>query len=159
MIFKVTPDKSVKVVTGILVFLFILSIAGLIGMFLSERIIILPVLVVFIFLGLGLAYAYRPLSYTVTTENLIINRMAGDVTIPRSSIKSVTVIHRNLIDGSIRTFGVGGLFGYYGKFSNSKLGNMKWYVRRMDHLVLLDTSAEKILLSPDDIDGFVTVLL
>lgn len=158
MNFKTTPDKSVKIVTLIIGFLFLLSIVGLTGMFVAEKKIILPVVAVIILSAFVFAYVYRPISYTVTKDHLIIKRMAGAVLIPRSAIKSVDIIHKNVVDGSLRTFGVGGLFGYYGKFSNAKLGAMTWYVRRMDHLVFINTSGEKILVSPDDINGFVAAL-
>lgn len=158
MNFKVTPDKPVKVITVIILLTFLLSISTLIGIFITEKMIILPVLAVFLVLVFFIAFAYRPISYTVTKEQLIINRLAGAVVIPRSSIKSVAIIHRNVVDGSLRTFGVGGLFGYYGRFSNAKFGAMTWYVRRMDHLVFINTVEEKILVSPDDINGFAAAL-
>jgi energy-coupling factor transporter transmembrane protein EcfT len=158
MNFKTTPDKSVKIVTLVIGLLFLLSIIGLAGMYIAEKTIILPVVAVIILSAFVFAYVYRPISYTVTQDQLIINRAAGSVHIPRSSIKSVDVIHRNLVDGSMRTFGVGGLFGYYGRFSNAKFGTMSWYVRRMDHLVFINTNAEKILVSPDDVNGFVAAL-
>lgn len=158
MIFKATPDKSVKIVTLVIGLLFLLSIIGLTGMFVAEKVIVLPVVAVIILSAFVFAYVFRPVSYTVTSEQLIINRMGGAVVIPRSSIKSVDIIHKNVVDGSLRTFGVGGLFGYYGKFSNTKFGAMTWYVRRMDHLVFIDTGREKILVSPDDINGFVAAL-
>lgn len=158
MNFKATPDKPVVVITVIILLSFLLSIIALIGIFISEKLIILPVLAVFLVLVFFIAFAYRPISYTVTKEQLIINRLAGTVLIPRSSIKSVDIIHRNVVDGSLRTFGVGGLFGYYGRFSNAKFGAMTWYVRRMDQLVFVNTVEEKILVSPDDINGFVAAL-
>lgn len=158
MIFKATPDKSVKVVTVIICF-FLLSVIGLMGIFMIEKSIILPVISVVILAAFVLAYLYRPVSYAISSDELHIKRVAGDVIIPRSAIKHIDVIDKDLVNGAFRTFGVGGLFGYFGKFSNSRFGSMTWYVSRMDQLVLITTEREKILVSPDDLDGFVAALI
>lgn len=159
MLFKASPDKSVKIFTAVISFIFLLSVIGLIGIFIVEKSIILPVLSLVILSAFVLAYVYRPVSYTISKEQLFINRLAGDIVIPKASIKQVDVIDKDVVDGAFRTFGVGGLFGYFGKFSNARFGSMTWYVRRMDKLVLLTTDTEKILLSPDDVEGFVAALI
>jgi hypothetical protein len=159
MLFKASPDKSVKIFTAVISFIFLLSVIGLIGIFIVEKSIILPVLSLVILSAFVLAYVYRPVSYTISNEQLFINRLAGDIVIPKASIKQVDVIDKDVVDGAFRTFGVGGLFGYFGKFSNARFGSMTWYVSRMDKLVLLTTDTEKILLSPDDVEGFVAALI
>ena len=58
--------------------------------------------------------------------------------------------------GVIRTFGVGGLFGYYGQFYNSKIGSMTWYATRQNNTVLVRTIDNKnIVLTPDEPEKFV----
>ena len=53
--------------------------------------------------------------------------------------------------GSIRLFGIGGVFGYIGNFKNSILGNYKAYVTHRKKTVLIVTKeSQKILISPDD---------
>ncbi len=158
MIFSASPDKQVKIFTVAICCIFFLSVIGLMGVYLSEQMIVLPVLAVIIILAFILVYVYRPVSYTVTNDQLAINRIAGTVFISRAAIKKVDIINKKVVDGAVRTFGVGGLFGYFGKFSNSKIGAMTWYVSRMDKLVLITTESEKILVSPDDLEGFVTAL-
>ena len=50
-----------------------------------------------------------------------------------------------------RTFGVGGLYGYYGKFYNRTFGSMTWYATRRDKLVLVKfQNKKKIILTPDE---------
>lgn len=74
----------------------------------------------------------------------------------RADIKSVELIEKATLSGTIRTFGVGGLFGWYGKFANSQLGNMTWYLTRRDKPVLiLKKDSKKILISPDQAEAFV----
>lgn len=69
---------------------------------------------------------------------------------------SAEVLEKDALYWSIRTFGVGGLFGYFGKFANAKLGNMTWYATRRDKTVLIKTAGnKKIILTPDDPNQFV----
>jgi hypothetical protein len=62
------------------------------------------------------------------------------------------------LKGCIRLFGNGGLFGYYGLFRTSKLGKCSWYVTNRDNAVVLITSAKTVILSPDDVNGFVATI-
>jgi hypothetical protein len=54
--------------------------------------------------------------------------------------------------------GSGGLFGYYGLFSTSKLGRSTWYVTNKSNSVVVITAAKTVLLSPDDPDAFLATL-
>ena len=103
-----------------------------------------------------IAFAFRPINYNITTDKLIIHRLFADVKIDRSQIKSVELLDKEKISWAIRTFGVGGLFGYYGKFANTKLGSMTWYATRKDRTVLVRTiDNKKIILTPDEAESFV----
>ena len=103
-----------------------------------------------------IAFAFRPINYTLTPDKLIIHRLFLDVKIERNNIKSVELIEKEKISWSIRIFGVGGLFGYYGKFANTKLGSMTWYATRKDRMVLVRTiDTRKIILTPDNPDKFI----
>ena len=102
---------------------------------------------------------FRPLRYSVTPTEVRIVRLIADVVVPRSEIVTAEQIEPRTIRWSIRTFGVGGLFGYFGKFSNSKIGNMTWYVTRRDTPVLIKTKGgRKILVSPNDPGRFMSDL-
>jgi Bacterial PH domain len=101
-------------------------------------------------------FAFRPINYAVTAEKLIIHRLFADVKIDRSEIKSVELSDNKKVGFTIRTFGVGGLFGYYGKFANTKIGSMTWYATRKDKTVLVKTvNNKKIILTPDEPEKFV----
>lgn len=103
-----------------------------------------------------IALAFRPINYILTSDNLIIHRLFADVKIQRSQIKSIKLLDKSATGWSIRTFGVGGLFGYYGKFLNSKLGSMTWYATRRDVMVLIVTmDNKKIIVTPDDPNKFI----
>jgi Bacterial PH domain len=94
--------------------------------------------------------------YSLTTENLIVHRLFSNVKIERGNIKSVELIDKEKLSWSFRVFGVGGFYGYYGKFTNTKLGTMTWYATRKDMIVLVEMlNNKKIILTPDDAERFV----
>jgi hypothetical protein len=104
-----------------------------------------------------IAFIFRPIDYKMTNDKFIIHRLIKDVKIDRKNIKSIELIDRQKISWSRRTFGVGGLFGYFGNFANSKMGRMTWYATRRDRTVLVVTNgAKKIILTPDDPEKLIT---
>lgn len=70
--------------------------------------------------------------------------------IPFSEIKSIEKFTKKKIN--LRTFGVGGLFGYFGYFN----GNDVWYVTNMKKKIKITMTSGKIyMLSPENLDDFV----
>jgi hypothetical protein len=54
--------------------------------------------------------------------------------------------------GTIRTFGVGGLFGYFGKFHTPNIGHITFYAtQRVNKVLIVTKQGKKIILTPDDI--------
>ncbi len=105
------------------------------------------------------AYLYMPLDYKITNEELIIHRFVKNIHIPRKNIVSAESVDKEMISWSLRTMGVGGLFGYYGRFMNYRIGNMIWYATRKDRAVLIRTvNDEKIILTPDEPEQFLAAL-
>ena len=105
------------------------------------------------------AYLFKPVNYKITNEELIIYRHVKSVHIPRKNIVSAESVDREMISWSLRTMGVGGLFGYYGRFMNYRIGNMIWYATRKDRAVLIRTIRdEKIILTPDEPEKFLAAL-
>lgn len=157
--FTTSLDKSNKVTTTAVLAL-ITVIVGFslykIGQTDQEilTITIIPIIVICI-----IAYVFRPNNYAVSDDKLLIHRMIKDVEIKRNNIKSVEMIDESKVKNSIRTFGSGGFFGSYGKFWNSTLGSMTWYITRRENFVLVTTNDEKkILLTPDEPEAFVASL-
>ncbi|MHA4741782.1 PH domain-containing protein [Dyadobacter sp. MSC1_007] len=156
MIYKASWDKSVKIITiGVtILFLAILSMPlvkkdeNLVGQFFLGAMIILT------YVGV---YLFRPVNYKLTSDKLIVHRPFSDVSIDRSLIESVSLLEKGALKFTIRTFGVGGLFGNYGRFYNTHFGKMIWYATRMDRAVLVKTiDGKKIVVTPDDANGFVS---
>ena len=106
-----------------------------------------------------IAFAFRPIRYVITNDEIIIIRPFVNAYIKRSDIVNVECLDRNKIKSSIRTFGIGGLFGFYGNFANLSLGRMTWYITRKDKLVQLMTNDnKKIILSPNETELFIQAM-
>ncbi len=95
-------------------------------------------------------YLYRPLGYVVERDRLVIKRPIGDVVIQKQEIRNAFMVDKAGLGWVFRTFGNGGVFGWTGRFSSSKLGSMTWYATRRSHYLVIETSSRKILLTPDD---------
>jgi hypothetical protein len=147
MIYKASLDKTAILITNLVTLLF-----GALIVF--NFILPLAILLLVIYL---ICLIMKPLSYEITKDELIIRRLIKSVRINRSDIESLELKDKSDLTGTVRTFGVGGLFGWYGKFANSQLGNMTWYVTRRDKPVLIiKKDSKKILISPDEAEAFVT---
>lgn len=106
---------------------------------------------VFLLLIYLLTFFLRPSGYRLTSTQLIITRPSTNITINKTEIRNVQLIEPSEINGSIRTFGSGGLFGYFGKFANRTFGTMTWYATRQDNIVLIKTvSGKTIIITPDE---------
>ncbi len=156
MNFEASLDKTAKVTTIIVMLLFI----AIIGYGIAESSSTKSIIYASAFLSLTYAICWllRPLRYTITDTELQIQRPIGKVIIKKQDIQSVDLLHESNIAGAIRTFGVGGLFGYYGKYYNQAFGSMTWYLTRNDKPVLVTTHKSKIMVSPDESQRFAEIL-
>ena len=104
-------------------------------------------------------FLLRPLHYTITDTTLIIQRPLSSKKIARADIEALELFINGELNWAIRTFGVGGLFGYFGRFFKGSIGSMTWYATRRNKAVLIRTkSGDRIVVTPDDYEGFVTAL-
>lgn len=107
------------------------------------------ILLAVIFVG---CYFLSTRGYTLTKDKLIIHRPLKDRIVDVDDIADVFLVDPSSLKGTLRAFGVGGLFGYFGQFSNDKFGKMTWYVTQKKNRILVETrQKEKIIISPDDI--------
>lgn len=159
MKFKVSLDKLAIVITVLVTILFTSIIIGQLFLMLDSA-KITPVIIILILVFIYfIVFLHRPLSYEITKELLVIHRPLTDITIDLKEIKNVEQIDKSRLSGTIRTFGVGGLFGYWGKFTNTKIGMMTWYATRRNKTVLITTfNNYKILLTPDEPELFVSTM-
>lgn len=159
MTFKASLDRLAKGVTIAVSILFAIVVAAqvylyLSGAHLSAFLTAIPILLIYF-----ATYSFRPINYDITSDKLVIHRAIKNVIIRRKDIKRVEPINKDQMKWTIRTFGVGGLFGYYGEFVNSKLGEMTWYATRRDKTVLIETvDDKKLIVTPDEPEAFIKQL-
>jgi hypothetical protein len=146
MKYKASLDKTAIIITILVSLLF-----GALIIF--NFILPLAILLLIVYL---ICWHLKPLSYEIMAEEIIIRRLIKSVHINRTDIENLTLIDKDKLSGTIRTFGVGGLFGWYGKFSNNELGDMSWYLTRRDKpILIISKTGKKVLISPDDAEAFI----
>ncbi len=115
--------------------------------FINDNNVILDITAIFLFITYFITWMLHPVSYEITTETLLIHRPLGSIKIKLSTIQEV---FRTEPGFSMRLFGSGGLFGYFGLFSSNKLGRHHRYTGNNENLVLLNAGKKKYLLSIHD---------
>ena len=116
-----------------------------------------------IVVGLGAAlivgsYAYSPRAYVIAGRSLLVKRLIGTVRIPLDNVREVRPAAEDDFRGCIRLWGNGGLYGYYGLFSTSKLGKSTWYLANRTNSVVVATAEKTVLVSPDDVPAFLATI-
>ncbi len=151
MRYRASLDTTAKLLTSavILLMLFVLYRSFFV---LQTSLAIKLVVALACWIILFLGWAYSISAYEVDNENIIIYKQYGKVVIPLSDVKSVRTVNKKELGTLIRTWGSGGLFGYYGNFRSTRMGKLKLYTTQRKNLVLVTTLDEDhILLSPDDL--------
>lgn len=99
-----------------------------------------------------IGHLYKIKGYRITEDALIIERSIGEKIFLLNEIRSVEIPPKESMRWTIRTFGNGGLFGYWGKFVNTTYGSMTWYATRRSNYILIKTKDEGlIVITPDDL--------
>ncbi len=78
-----------------------------------------------------------PQRLEVGESQIVVLRRYQSVVISRDEIKSVEQLTANAMRGAIRTCGVGGLFGYYGKYYTRSIGSFSLYATGSENLFLI----------------------
>ncbi|MDR2205463.1 MAG: PH domain-containing protein [Flavobacteriaceae bacterium] len=100
---------------------------------------------------------FSPISYSIDKEFISVYFLFFKKKIPRKDIVEIKTLESKEVKFSIRTFGIGGFFGYIGFFYNSKFGNMRWFATNRNYFILISTNnRKKIVISPKLKDKFVS---
>lgn len=78
---------------------------------------------------------------------LIITHHIGRTVIEKSDVVKIEAIDRSELRGSLRLFGSGGFFGWFGIFRNSKLGTYRIYCGQLENLYLVKTQTKSYVIS------------
>jgi hypothetical protein len=114
--------------------------------------------IIAVWLLILIVFLFRPISYTINENSVIDHRVLKGIAIPKANIVEKKQIPSEDTTWTIRTFGVGGLFGYYGKFFHTKYGSMIWYATQRKNYVMLVTQGTKFVLTPNEPEKFLAAL-
>jgi len=106
---------------------------------------------------IGLSYAYSPQGYEVEQRSIVVRRLIGRVRIPLEDVRELRPGTPEDFKRTIRRWGSGGLFGYYGLFQTAKLGKCTWYVTNRRKTVVLVSATKTVVFSPDDVERFLMI--
>ena len=94
-------------------------------------------------------------SYRLTEEDLYSRHLGWSQHWSLRDLRDVK-IRPGILTGSIRTMGIGGFFGYIGRFRSQLLGNYQAYVTDSSRAVVLRFKDDTLVISPDDPAAFVS---
>lgn len=104
---------------------------------------------------LGITSFFAPRGYLVLPAAIVIRRVGPDVVIPYDQVAEIRRIESREIGRTIRVFGSGGFFGWFGRFHGEHLGPFLAYGSSQDQLVLITRNdGRKIVISPYPADAF-----
>jgi hypothetical protein len=92
--------------------------------------------------------------YSVMDGRLLIHRLGWANRFDLAELTSAEV-NPGATMGSLRTMGIGGLFGFVGHYHNQILGSYRAYATNEFNTVVLVFSGETIVVTPDDPEAFV----
>jgi hypothetical protein len=95
--------------------------------------------------------------YSVLQGKLLIHRLGWATKYDLTRLSSVEISPGATV-GSMRTMGIGGLFGFVGHYHNAVLGSYKAYATNDLNTVVLVFEEETIVVTPDDPAGFVAAV-
>lgn len=93
-------------------------------------------------------------SYIVAPGLLLIRRLLWTNRLPLDELLSAH-IEPNAMRGSIRLFGIGGVFSWSGLFRNKTLGTYRAFVTDPSRTVVLRFRSHVVVVSPDEPEKFV----
>lgn len=106
-------------------------------------------------LGYLFSLLFRTVGYEVEDNRLIIHRPVKNVVIRYDDISDVKLLDKKILTRSIRTLGVGGLYGYFGKYNHMQIGPMILYATKRSNAVLISTNDFKqIVITPENAEEF-----
>jgi hypothetical protein len=105
-----------------------------------------------------LAFAWSPGSIIVSGDRISFKSPLTSLDIPLDRISDVRAAGNEDLAGAYRTFGVGGLFGYFGEFRSTALGRFRMFSTSQKTSVLIVTGDGAIVASPASPDSFVAAL-
>ena len=100
-------------------------------------------------------YLLKTTGIVVDYNTITIDRKISPVVINFTDIRLVRKVDD--MKFAIRTGGNGGVFGYTGYYYKKGIGTMRWYcTQRCNYVLIEKTNGKKLVITPDDPDGFIS---
>ncbi|UCE19093.1 MAG: PH domain-containing protein [Gemmatimonadota bacterium] len=103
------------------------------------------------------SYLFAPHGYAIDESEVLIRRKIGSVKIPIKRIESLRYDPAACSLWGVRTFGVSGLFGYFGRFYTHDLGHHIRYATDRDKAIVIEAD-KTFVISPDDPAQFIQIV-
>ena len=107
------------------------------------------VIVTYIIFGIVAVWVLLTMPRYLIIQNglLIITHPIGRTVIEKSQVVKIEAIERSDLRGSLRLFGSGGFFGWFGIFRNSKFGVYRIYCGQLENLYHIKTLTKSYIIS------------
>jgi hypothetical protein len=119
----------------------------------ADHASIMIIVILFLPLLLFLTLLFTVRGYIITPNALLIKRLFWNSSVDLSGLISVEV-DPTAMNGSIRTFGNGGMFSITGYFRNKKLGNYRAFAMNPKNAVVLKFLKQTIIVTPENPQDF-----
>jgi len=107
----------------------------------------------------ALSYLLSPAKYCLLGGDLIIRKVIGkEIKIRLNEIEGYAIVPNFSKLRVARTFGNGGLFGYYGTFSTAEYGPINCQLSNLKNVLILRTAAQTYAISPAALAQFENAL-
>lgn len=162
MEFTASFDTTAKTVTIIVcVFFFMLCVWNVLAIKRAKgdkmNVAVRVAITLLLIFAVWMAFSYSTKGYGIYGKTLVIKTHESDIKLTYMQIMDVRKMDAGEMTGLSRSFGFGGLFGYYGHYHNATAGDMTFYATQQKNWVLIHTEDNRaIVLTPDDPDKFVS---
>ena len=152
--FDAPQDRFVQTVTVLIIITFV----ALFLLFASTRNnVALGATTVIGLLVLVTSYLFAPQGYAITESDILVRRRVASVRIPIIRIRSVRQDSTACSLWGVRTVGVSGLFGYFGRFYTHDLGHHLRYATDREKAIVIEADKTYVI-SPDDPPQFIQIV-
>jgi hypothetical protein len=99
------------------------------------------------------ALVFSVRGYSIERDRVVIHRMGWGSAFPLDELEGAWAAPHATM-GSMRLAGVGGVFGFLGRYRNSTLGVYRSFATDHHRTVVLDFEGERVVVTPDDPEEF-----
>ena len=123
-----------------------LLVYGAIAVWSAGMTAVIVTYIIFILLAIWVLLT-MPRYLIIQNGLLIITHPIGSTVIEKSQVVKIEAIERSDLRGSLRLFGSGGFFGWFGIFRNSKFGVYRIYCGQLENLYHIKTLTKSYIIS------------